>query len=332
MVNECRVDLKLITIPPSRTHNTISPFCSSLSKGPETEIHVIEVTGNTREPCVYVGGGTHGDELNGVRAVLEIADKLQEIDVNGRVILVPIQNPSGYLFRERLSPFDPIDPDWVHPGDPNGTYSKRMKYVLNQIAEKADCVIDLHTSGRGGLNNPMIYVPPETGNEAGRRSLELALAFGGDRIVYGKKEEDYGWPVRYAMPFVAVRDGRAGIYAEAGEGGASVPEEVYVNYFVNGVLNTLRSMGMLEGLIVEQGERRIVDPRTWEVSVRSSINGVFVPKTSLGSKVQRTQVLAEVLGIPNGREKLKAPTSGMVTFINTFGSVSKGERLFAVSE
>jgi len=332
MVNECKAELKSVTVPPSRTHNTISPFCSSLYKGPETTIHVIEVTGDTRGSHVYVGGGTHGDELNGVRAVLEIADKLQGMEVKGRVTLVPIQNPGGYLFRERLSPFDPIDPDWVHSGDPNGAYTSRMKHALNQLAEKADCVIDLHTSGRGGSNNPMIYVPPETGNGAGRRSLELSMAFGGDRIVYGEKEEDYGWPVRYAMPFIAVRDGRAGIYAEAGQGGASATEEAHVNYFVNGVLNTLKSMGVLKGLVVEQGERKVLDPRTWEVSVRSPLNGVFVPKTSLGSKVKRDQILAEILGIPDGREKVKAPTSGTVTFMNTYGSVSKGERLFGVSE
>ena len=74
----------------------------------------------------------------------------------------------------------------------------------------------------------MIYVPPESGNGAGNRSLELAKKFGGDRIVFGVKEDDYGWPVRNAMPFVAVREGKIGLYAEAGVGGAGIPDNRYV--------------------------------------------------------------------------------------------------------
>ena len=66
-----------------------------------------------------------------------------------------------------------------------------MKYILNQLAATADCVIDLHTAGRDGTNNPMIYVPPEIGNSSGKRSLELVLVFGGDRIVYGTSEDAY---------------------------------------------------------------------------------------------------------------------------------------------
>ncbi|MFX1514111.1 MAG: hypothetical protein ACFFCQ_16145 [Promethearchaeota archaeon] len=55
-----------------------------------------------------------------------------------------------------------------------------MKHVLNQLVTTADCVIDLHTAGRDGTNNPMIYVPPEIGNGTGKRSLERSLAFGGE--------------------------------------------------------------------------------------------------------------------------------------------------------
>jgi len=108
----------------------------------------------------------------------------------------------------------------------------------------------------------MIYVLPEIGNGSGRRSLELALAFGGAMIFQGMKEEDYGWPISLAMPFVAVRDGRAGIYPEAGQGGEGAPEELFVNYFVTGVLNVIRAMAMIESEVNEQGERLVVDPIT----------------------------------------------------------------------
>ena len=332
MSNACTVVKKSIHIPSSVTHNTVSPFSSSLLKGPDTIIHVFELKGDVESPHVYVGAGTHGDELNGVRAVLEILDEITNVHLDGKLTLVPIQNPVGYLYRERLNPFDPIDPDWVHPGSIEGTYTNRVKHVLNEIAEKADCVIDLHTSGRGGSNNPMIYVPPENGNGFGEKSLELALAFGGDRIVFGENEVDYGWPVKNAMPFVSVRNGRMGFYAEAGRGGASVPEETYVNFFVKGVLNTLKALGVMQGIVEKQGEIKVVDPKTWEINVPSPIDGIFVPKTTLGSRVNKDEIIAEIMGITKSNEKVKASHSGLVTFINNYGSVSKGERLFAISE
>jgi uncharacterized protein len=313
------------------THNTIQPFSSQVKKGVESEIWVHELRGSPQNPSIYVGGGTHGDELNGVAAVLKLRKILQGKIIRGTVILVPQQNPVAFSFRERLNPYDPIDPDWIHPGRENGTYSQRIKHVLNGLAAEADCVIDLHTSGRGGANNPMIYVPPESGNGAGNRSLELAKKFGGDRIVFGDKEDDYGWPVRNAMPFVAVREGKMGLYAEAGVGGAGIPDNRHVNYFVNGVLNVMKSLGMIDGEIEEQGDRVVMSPEQEEIDIPSPLDGIFLPNVSIGARVARDALLAEVWG-PDGRlEFVYSKGEGLVTYMNQFGSVGCGDRLFTIS-
>jgi len=303
-----------------------------MEKGIEATIHVIRVIGKQPGPKIYVGGGVHGDEINGIEAALRVPREIDPKKMKGELVIVPVQNPAAYLFRMRLNPYDPIDPDWVHPGSPKGYYSQRMKHILNKLASDADCVIDLHTSGRGGTNNPMIYVPPEIGNGAGRRSLELALAFGGDRIFQGAKEEDYGWPVSLAMPFVAVRDGRAGIYPEAGQGGAGAPEELFVNYFVTGVLNVMRAMAMIESEVYEQGERLVVDPLTENTqTVKTRSGGIFNPQIEIGELVKKGQVLGEVHSIPIGVEQVTAPIEGLVTWFCCFGPVSKGDRLISIS-
>jgi predicted deacylase len=263
---------------------------------------------------------------------LRIQGQVDFNDVKGELILVPVQNPVGYLFRSRLNPYDPIDPDWVHPGESTGSFSKRMKHILNTLASEADCVIDMHSAGRGGSNNPMIYAPPEIGNRAGTRSLELSIAFGGDRIIQGDKEEDYGWPVQFAMPFVAVREGRAGIYPEAGQGGSGLPEDSYVEYFVTGVLNVMKAMGMLDGEIFEQGERLVVDPlKDGTQTVRTVNGGIFNPVVDNGDSVTKEQLLAEVHSIPKGIEEIKAPIDGLVIFIRTYGSIEAGGHLISIS-
>ncbi|MDP6458055.1 MAG: succinylglutamate desuccinylase/aspartoacylase family protein [Candidatus Bathyarchaeota archaeon] len=319
-------------IPPVGTHNTIPPFSTKMKSGVEVDIDVIRIIGQQAGPTLYVGGGIHGDEINGVEAILRLQDQIDFNDVKGELILVPVQNPAGYVFRSRSNPYDPIDPDWVHPGSPTGAYSKRMKYILNTLASEADCVIDMHTAGRGGSNNPMAYTPPEIGNGAGKRSLELSIAFGGDRIIQGDNEEDYGWPVQLAMPFVAVREGRAGIYPEAGQGGSGLPEEEYVEYFITGVLNVMKAMGMLDGEIVDQGERVVVDPlEDGTKTVRTVNGGIFNPVVDNGDSVKKGQLLAEVHSIPKGIEEIKAPIDGLVIFIRTYGPIEEGGRLISIS-
>jgi hypothetical protein len=324
--------VQTFTIPPLGTHNTVPPFTTVVRRGVQAQLHAITVTGEVQGPTLYVGGGTHGDEINGMEAAWQISREVNYRKLKGSLIIVPIQNPAAFQFRTRLNPFDPIDPDWVHPGDPNGSYTQRIKHILNHLAYKADCVIDLHTAGAGGSNNPMIYVPPEIGNGGGERSLKSALAFGGDRIVYGKREKDYGWPVTFAMPFVAVRDERAGIYSEAGQGGAMVPEDRFVSYFVNGVFNVIFMMGMLEGKIVEQGERLVVDPLSEGVQiVRVPAEGILKPLVKVGDRVEKGQILAEVHIVPEGIEFIRSPQDGLITYLQQFGPTGAGDRVVEVS-
>jgi predicted deacylase len=328
---EIMVETRSIRIEPVGTHNTVQPFSSQIRKGVESEIRVHEIKGSPQRPKIYVGDGIHGDELNGVAAVIKLLRIIPQNRLRGTIVLVPLQNPAAFGFRERLNPFDPIDPDWVHPGKLNGTYTQRVKHVLNSLAGDAYCVIDLHTSGRGGANNPMVYVPPETGNGSGSKSLDLAKSFGGDRLVFGTSEDDYGWPVRNAMPFVAAREGKMGLYAEAGAGGASIPDSRHVDYFVRGVLNVMKALGMIDGAIEEQGERLIASPTMPEAGAHSSLSGLFMPFEALGSRVSTGATLGEIWDL-NGRvETVLSPADGQITFMNQFGSVGCGDRLFTIS-
>ena len=97
--NRNEVLTRSIKIEPVGTHNTLQPFSSQIRKGIETEIIVHEVIGTPQTPKLYVGGGTHGDELNGVAAILKLWKILRE-NIRGTVILVPLQNPAAFSFRE----------------------------------------------------------------------------------------------------------------------------------------------------------------------------------------------------------------------------------------
>ena len=175
-----------------------------------------------------------------------------------------------------------------------------------------------------------MYVPPETGNGSGKISLKLGLAFGGDRIVQGKSEETYGWKVSSAMPFAAAREGRLGLYPEAGQGGGTMPEKKFVDYLVTGTLNVLKAMRMLEGDVVTQGERVVVDPSS-ERSVNAPSEGLLKTSVSPGQNVSKGQVIAEIRRIPKGLVKVRAPITGNVIFLHRLGSVGEGESIATLS-
>jgi len=308
------------------THNSIGPFSIAVDQGIEVELHALTVTGAEDGPSVYVGGGQHGDEIGGMAAAWEIAQRVDPRKLRGKLVVVPLQNPAGFKFRSRLNPYDPIDPDWIQPGNPGGSHYERVKYILNGLASKCDLVIDLHTAGLKGANSGYVYVPPEVGNGAGKRSLDLALAFGGDRIIQGKNESTYGWRVVNTMPFVANRDGRMGLYPEAGQGGALIPEKRFVDYLVTGVLNVLRKMNMTEGTITEQGEKRVVDPQS-EKEVRAPSEGLLRTFVEPGDNVKKGQLIAEIRHIPGGLTKVRSPMAGNVVFLQRLGSVGKGDAI-----
>ena len=312
------------------THNSVPPFTTAVSPGVAVTIHAIRITGEKGGPSAYVGGGQHGDEIGGMAAAWEVARAVDHRKLKGRLVVVPLQNPAAFKFRTRLNPFDPIDPDWIYPGDPSGTHYQRTRFILNNLASECDCVMDLHTAGISGANSGYVYVPPETGNGSGKRSLELGLAFGGDRIIRGKSEETYGWKVSSAMPFAAVREGRLGLYPEAGQGGGMMPEKRFVDYLVTGTLNVLKSMHMLEGDIVAQGERIVVDPSS-EKSVKAPREGLLKTLVSPGQNVSKGQVIAEIRRIPRGLVKVKAPIAGNVIFLHRLGSVGEGESIATLS-
>ena len=319
-------------IPAFKTHNATPPFNHSMVSGSECELCAVKIVGNSNAPCIYVGGGTHGDEINGTAAVLRLIDEIAPEGLNGSLILVPVQNPLAFKYRCRMNPYDPIDLDWVGLGRPSGAYTRNLKNILCKLIQGSDCVIDLHTAGHGGFNNTLVFVPPETGDGAGKESLRLSVVFGGDEIVQGENLDVYGWPVHYALPFIAARERKSGIYAESGGGGAVLPDTRSVDYFVTGVLNVMKSLGMIAGSVVGQGRRDVINSaEAVSLSVKSPCEGVFFPEVNVGKAVENGECLGKVYGIPSGVHDIRAVESGYISWRCGFGSIARGEKLFSLS-
>ena len=52
----------------------------------------ITVVRNGEGPTALLSGGNHGDEYEGITALLKLANRLQPEQITGRVIIVPMLN------------------------------------------------------------------------------------------------------------------------------------------------------------------------------------------------------------------------------------------------
>lgn len=281
--------------------------------------HVIQ--GSQSGPSLYVGAGTHGNELQGVEACRRLADEIEPAALSGQLVVVPLQNPVAFRHRLRLNPVDGKDLDRLYPGSDHGTATERLAYTLySKLAATADVVIDLHSGGVGSINIPHIYAPSIPPKRTKSTSLELGKAFGAEVLIDTKPSIDYHFDLEHPSPYFCNVQGSAGLYVELGEGGRV--DEHYVQFALRGVKNVLRKLGMLGGVIEEQGRRRVV---TRTSVVRSKTSGILLRHFEVGQEVRKDTSIADVVGVFGGREEIPAPSDGIVQWAVTLGNIDAGE-------
>jgi len=161
---------------------TATTFQYSISEtylGDPVRLPVSIVNGANPGPTVFMTAATHGDELNGIEVVREVALDWDHENLHGTLILLPILNVPGFLAQQRYLPIYDRDLNRSFPGDREGTSAKRMAHtIFTNFIEPADYGIDFHTSTRGRTN--MLHVRGDMENESVAR---LAQAFGSHVII-----------------------------------------------------------------------------------------------------------------------------------------------------
>jgi len=289
---------------------------------------VAVVRGKEDGSCIYIGAATHGDEINGVAVCQRLISNLVPENVRGCVVIVPVQNPLGFLARQRTNPLDGLENDSVYPGRSDGSLTERIAHVLySHYASKCEYVVDIHTATTGGRNLPHVYVPSVVQDSALIDSYELALAFQPDLIVRVEHGVDYGFDLTHLSPFVAARNSRGGIYVELGEGNRL--EELLVERGYEGLLNVLVRIGCLTKSYQRTVERR-VRVVTRVSYVKAQATGLLKLKTGLGFDVTPGDQIAEVID-PLGDVKSYATSVGGFVFrVQTYGLAKPGDNLVSI--
>lgn len=283
--------------------------------------------GKNSGPKLLMTGGVHGDEFEPMAAIRRLIDRFSSDEnlaqsLRGTVTLVPVVNEAAFLLGHRYAE-DGLDLARVCPGRADGSITERTARALSDLIESTDYYIDLHTGGTEYTVLPLTGYAihhDATILDAQRRmarAFNLSTVWGTAGNLDGRSlsvARDANVPAIYTEYF----------------GSATCHEEGVVAY-VDGCLNVMSMLGMLDREPVEDRIERVVeDPRPgsghMQVCNPSPITGYFEPAVELGDAVQAGDVLGTVFNLTGSdRQTITAQQTGIVLTLRTFPRVHEGE-------
>jgi len=143
-------------VDPGETQN-VRYTISETYMGDPVRMPVTIVNGDRPGPTMFLSAAAHGDELNGVEVVREVAHEWDHAGLEGTLVCLPVLNVPGFIAQQRYLPIYDRDLNRSFPGHESSTSARRMAYrIFNNFVEPCDIGLDFHTSTRGRTN--MLHV------------------------------------------------------------------------------------------------------------------------------------------------------------------------------
>jgi len=313
---------------------------------------VISVAGAKPGPVLFVNAGVHGGEYPAVEAVIRLGKALDPKKISGAVILMPVLNLPAFRTRTPfVCPIDNVNPNRVFPGDPTGSYSEQMTHALiNEFVVHADAYVDLHGGDIPEALVPFVICRSEAGladskaRDVAARSKAIAMAFGLPYVLTVSKPVQ---PSKGQSSYAAAADkGIPAILAEAG--GVGQMQEEAVSLLVNGVVNVMRHLGMIEDAKFEshiansETNSKPKPKKTARSAVATTVltkfewlytksTGVWYPKVAQGDAVREGEQIGTVGDLfGDTLEEIVSPVNGVVLFLTISPSVLENGLLMGI--
>ncbi len=267
---------------------------ATMATGLDLKVAVHELRGAADGPTVGITAGIHGDELIPVEVVRRVLDAIDPKDVKGRILAVPLMNPTAFETFTRHTPQDMHNLNRVFPGTADTWLSELLAARLTEnLVPELDVLLDLHAGGAV----PTVDYVYALNDLALSRSFLFPTMYKGSQV---------GYPGSFGTELTE-RIGKPVVVAEIGGGGQF--DDSYLERGTQGVLNALRHIGVLAGAVIKPPRQTllakiaIVRPRHGGILdpvVRADQLGQSVPKGTLLGVTRNPQTF-EVL------EEFRAP-------------------------
>jgi predicted deacylase len=282
------------------------------------------VRGAQDGPHAALISGVHPAEYPAIEGNIRVTRSLDPARLRGTVVSLPLIDVPAFLPRSPfVCPIDGKNPNRFFPGDPEGTFTEVMDdAIFRTVIAPADVLIDLH----GGDMVEALYpfsVYSVSGNEAvDARSLGMAKAFGLPYVVASRPQ-----PGGLAGTTVdaAAAVGIPAVIAESGSSGLLTEPETLL--MVDGIENTLRYLGVLEGEVLEPPVTE-VDRFTW---LRSPAEGMWYPSVTTGEQVRKGQNIGRIGSLYGDTlAEIVAPHDGAVLFITSAAAMPRDGLIISI--
>ncbi|AUX08773.1 putative deacylase [Halalkaliarchaeum desulfuricum] len=272
--------------------------------GDPVRIPVTIINGERPGPTAFLSAASHGDELNGIEVVREVAHEWELSDLAGTLVCLPVLNVPGFIAQQRYLPIYDRDLNRSFPGDPESTSSKRMAHrIFTNFIEPCDVGIDFHTSTRGRTN--MLHVRADMTDEEVHR---LAMAFGSKVVIDSE-------PPDGTLRGEATNAGTPTITVEMGE--AHRFQRDLIDDALAGVQSVFAEYGILESAAVRwPGWRTIVAGGTEKTWIRADGGGIVDMHASRGELVREGEQIATITNPFKADDvAIEAPFTGVLVGI-----------------
>jgi predicted deacylase len=230
--------------------------------GDPVEIPVTVINGTRDGPRVFFSAAIHGDELNGVKVVQEVADRYEPADIHGTLVCLHVLNVPGFLAQQRYIPIYDQDLNRSFPGKSHSNTAERMaSAIYRTFVSQCDLGVDFHTSTRN--RTTMYHVRADMGNETVSR---LAHAFGANVVLSGESESGM-------LRSVATADGTPTITVEMGK--AHRFQRPLIDRALEGVESVLAEYGVRpDQPVTWPGWRKVIDSAKEKTWLRADSGGL----------------------------------------------------------
>lgn len=281
-------------------------------------------------PTVLLTGGIHGDEYEGPLFLYDLMRRIDELDLSGRLIILPSANHPAFLAGTRVSPLDQVNLNRAFPGARNGSPTQVIAhYISSQLLPSVDYIIDMHAGGSSLQYLPVVFAPKWDAPEKRSVIASLVEAFAPPLVAYFNSLMT---PDGEDRVFGNVAD-QNGCHFLGGEfGGGSTVNLDGRQLAETGTFGVLRHLGMLppDGGGQPRSETRHLDMHAPGLFAFAPIGGIFEPAYRLGDELE-PGALAGRIHDPNTPWKppleVHFKDSGLAICIRTFAKVKPGDCL-----